>query len=66
MGRKRKAMEKTMEIITAQEALHRLAGRYNEKILNNERKNMIGLDINDYASVFRHGSEVTFWNTTRM
>jgi len=48
-----------MEKITAQEALHRLAERYKEKILNNERKNLIGLDINDYASVFRRGSEVT-------
>ena len=48
-----------MEKITAQEALHRLAERYKEKILNNERKNLIGLDINDYASVFRRGNEVT-------
>ena len=48
-----------MEKITAQEALHRLAERYKEKIINGERKNLIGLDINDYASIFRRGSEVT-------
>lgn len=48
-----------MEKITAQEALHCLAERYKDKILNNERKNQIGLDINDYASVFLSSSEVT-------
>ena len=48
-----------MEKITAQEALHRLAERYKEKIINDKRKNLIGLDINDYASIFRCGSEVT-------
>lgn len=48
-----------MEKITAQEALHRLTKRYKEKILNGERKKLAGLDINDYVSVFRRGSEVT-------
>ena len=48
-----------MEKIIAQEALRRFAERHKEKILNNERKNLIGLDLNDYASVFRHSSEVT-------
>ena len=59
MGGERKEMEETMEKITAQKALRRFAERYKEKILNNERKNLIGLDINDYASIFRRGSEVT-------
>lgn len=48
-----------MEKITAQEAGHRLAERYKKKIENNESKPLIGLDINDYASIFRSGSEVT-------
>ena len=48
-----------MEKITAQEALHRLTERYKKKIENNESKPLIGLDINDYASIFRRGSEVT-------
>lgn len=48
-----------MEKIGTQEALHRFAERYKEKIINGERKNLIGLDLNDYASVFRRGSEVT-------
>ena len=48
-----------MEKITAQEALHCFAERYKKKIKNNESKPLIGLDINDYASVFRRGSEVT-------
>lgn len=48
-----------MEKITAQEALHRLTERYKEKIMNGERKKPTGLDINDYVSVFRRGSEVT-------
>lgn len=48
-----------MEKITAQEALHRLAERYNEKIISGERKSLVGLDINDYASIFRRKSEVS-------
>ena len=48
-----------MEKITAQEALHRLAERYNEKIISGERKSRVGLDINDYASIFRRKSEVS-------
>ena len=48
-----------MEKITAQEALHRLAERYNEKIMSGERKSLVGLDINDYASIFRRKSEVS-------
>lgn len=48
-----------MEKITAQEALHCFAERYKKKIKNNESKPLIGLDINDYAGVFRRGSEVT-------
>lgn len=48
-----------MEKISTQEALHRFAEQYKEKIINGERKNLIGLDLNDYASVFRRGSEVT-------
>ena len=48
-----------MEKITAQEALHRLAERYNEKIIRGERKSLVGLDINDYASIFRRKSEVS-------
>lgn len=48
-----------MEKITAQEALHRLTERYKVKIMNGERKKLAGLDINDYVSVFRRGSEVT-------
>ncbi|MDY2704082.1 MAG: hypothetical protein SOV38_07955 [Prevotella sp.] len=52
-------MEKAMEKITAQEALHRLAERYNEKIISGERKSLVGLDINDYASIFRRKSEVS-------
>lgn len=43
-------MEKTMEKITAQEALGRLAERYKAQFMNDERKPLIGLDINDYAS----------------
>ena len=50
---------KTMERITTKEALRRFEERYKEQILNNERKNLIGLDLNDYASVFLRGSEVT-------
>ena len=46
-----------MEKITAQEALHRLAERYNEKIISGE--SLVGLDINDYASIFRRKSEVS-------
>ena len=52
-------MDKAMEKITAQEALHRLAERYNEKIISGERKSLVGLDINDYASIFRRKSEVS-------
>lgn len=52
-------MEKAMEKITAQEALHRLTERYNEKIISGERKSLVGLDINDYASIFRRKSEVS-------
>ena len=48
-----------MEKITAQEALRRFAKRYKEKVISGERKNLIGLDLNDYASVFRRGSDVT-------
>lgn len=48
-----------MEKITAQEALHRLAERYNEKIISGERKSLVGLDIKDYASIFRRKSEVS-------
>ena len=48
-----------MEKITAQEALHRLAERYNEKIISGERKSLVGLDMNDYASIFRRKSEVS-------
>ena len=48
-----------MEKITAQEALHRLAERYNEKIISGEGKSLVGLDINDYASIFRRKSEVS-------
>ena len=48
-----------MEKITAQEALHRLTERYNEKIISGERKSLVGLDINDYASIFRRKSEVS-------
>ena len=48
-----------MEKITAQEALHRLAERYNEKIISGERKSLVGLDINDYASIFRRKSELS-------
>ena len=48
-----------MEKITAQEALHRLTERYNEKIISGERKRLVGLDINDYASIFRRKSEVS-------
>lgn len=48
-----------MEKIAAQEALHRLAERYNEKIISGERKSLVGLDINDYASIFRRKSEVS-------
>ena len=48
-----------MENITAQQALHRLAERYNEKIISGERKSLVGLDINDYASIFRRKSEVS-------
>lgn len=48
-----------MEKITAQEALHRLAERYNEKIISGERKSPVGLDIKDYASIFRRKSEVS-------
>ena len=48
-----------MEKITAQEALHRLAERYNEKIISGERKSLVGLNINDYASIFRRKSEVS-------
>ena len=48
-----------MEKITAREALHRLAERYNEKIISGERKSLVGLDINDYASIFRRKSEVS-------
>ena len=48
-----------MEIITAQEALGRLANRYKEKIETGEQKKLVGLDINDYASVFPRGTEVT-------
>jgi len=59
MGGERKEMEETMEKITAQGARHRLAERYKKKIENNESKPLIGLDINDYASIFRRGSEVT-------
>lgn len=48
-----------MEKIAAQEALHRLAERYNEKIISGERKSLVGLDIKDYASIFRRKSEVS-------
>jgi|GEM_PF-3669102 len=48
-----------MEKITAQEALHRLANRYKKKIMNHERTPLIGLDINEYTSLFRNGLEVT-------
>lgn len=51
--------EKPMEKITAQEALRRFVVRYEEKVKSGERKELIGLDINDYARVFRRGSEVT-------
>ena len=39
--------------------MHRLAERYNEKIISGERKSLVGLDINDYASIFRRKSEVS-------
>lgn len=39
--------------------MHRFAEQYKEKIISGERKNLNGLDLNDYASVFRRGSEVT-------
>ena len=35
-----------MEKITAQEALHRFAERYKEKIINGERKNLTGGSLN--------------------
>lgn len=47
-----------MEKITTEEARNRLVERYRERVKKGELKELIGLDFNDYVSVFRKGSEV--------
>lgn len=47
-----------MEKITTEEARNRLVERYRERVRKGELKELIGLDFNDYVSVFRKGSEV--------